>query len=1234
MKPMVAFFLISFLSMNIFVCNAFVASTVALDDTAKIGGSLADQTISVSQSQPNDPRLFISRFDTQGMGDALRLDFVPGEIIVKYKSVAAKPDSLERLNQKFGLTCAERLFAAKTTELSKIYKLKFGTDANVLLLAEKYASDPNVEYAEPNYIYHTFATPNDSYYGQQWAHQKIQSELAWNIETGRSDVVIAVVDTGVDWNHPDLASNIWNNTDEIIDGIDNDGNGYVDDIRGYDFVDTVYSAYPGEDSTVRDNNPMDFHGHGTHCAGIAAAVTNNSLGVAGVSWNCKIMPVRAGFKTQSGGGTLEDDDAALAIVYAAANNATIISMSWGGEDFSGLIKDALDYAYSKGCVLIGAAGNDNVSQKSYPAGFDNVISIAAADSSDQKASFSNFGSWIDVSAPGVNVLSTLFNDTYASKSGTSMAAPFAAGLAALVLSKNPSFSNEQVLNILRSTCDPVDSARYIGLGRINAYKAVQVDSIMSANINSVLDDANVSATINIVGTAKGENFKEYSVEYGSGAYPISWALLNVSTLPVLNGVLAVWNTSLVPDGEYTVKLTVTSFSDAKSEDRVNLNVKNTVTPAVYIRSDGSVDPASAPILNVGNVSYTFTADIYDSVVVERDNIVVDGAGHMLKGAGTRAGIDLSGRSNVTIKNIAIRDFCWGVFLFGSSENTLYANRMTNNTDYGIHAFDSSDNSIYANTLTNNGKAGIWLYDSSGNSVSANNITSNVNGIYFYYSYNNSIFANTLTNNNYYGIRLETSSGNLVCHNNFLGNMIQAYANFGYPNVWDDGYPSGGNYWSDYAGVDLYKGPYQNETGSDGIGDAPCIIEANNVDNYPLMGSWNPTLSVEGATTWYWISNTTVNSVAVGDVDGDGQKETVTGGTFYDGSRDVAQLVVWNSSSLAPERLTAWYWFDNTTINSVATGDVDGGGGVEIVTGGYYFDGTRKVAQLVVWNGSNLAVEKIRTWYWTNNTVINSVALGDVDGDAQVEIVTGGYYNDDTRNIAQLVVWNGTDLSVDRLTTWYWTNNTVINSVAVGDVDADGQVEIVTGGTFFDDTRDVAQLVVWNGSGLAVDRLTTWYWTNDTAITSVALGDVDADGQTEIVTGGYFNDNARNVAQLVVWTGSALAVDRLTTWYWIGNTVINSVALGDADGDGETEIVTGGYFNDGMRNVAQMVAWSGSSLAAENIRTWYWVNDTTINSLCLSDINGDFTDEIATGGAYNDGSRWNAQLAVWGMRQIV
>jgi hypothetical protein len=292
------------------------------------------------------------------------------------------------------------------------------------------------------------------------------------------------------------------------------------------------------------------------------------------------------------------------------------------------------------------------------------------------------------------------------------------------------------------------------------------------------------------------------------------------------------------------------------------------------------------------------------------------------------------------------------------------------------------------------------------------------------------------------------------------------------------------------------------------------------------------LTLENVKTWATISNvrtsgTVINSVVSDDLDGDGQAEIVTGGC-YDNTTPistgslVAQLCVWDGATMTLENVRTWFWTSSTSITSVAVSDVDGDGKQEIVTGGWYDDGARTVAQLCVWDGATLAFENVAVWYWTDSTSINSVAVGDVDDDGQQEIVTGGYFNDGTRLNAQLVVWSGVSLALENVRTWHWASPTIINSVAVGDVDDDAQLEIVTGGYYWGEMGEDAQLCVWDGASLSCEGVATWHSGGAiyTAIIFVAVGDVDSDGETEILTGGYYtyfvhlHDVAS--AQLCIW----------------------------------------------------------------------------------------------------------------------
>ncbi len=319
---------------------------------------------------------------------------------------------------------------------------------------------------EANTLYGVHATPNDAQFAAQYAHARISSEQAWNISTGATSVVVAVVDTGVNYNHPDLGTNIKTNPGEIFsNGLDDDGNGYVDDYYGYDFA-------------AIDGDPADENGHGTHCAGIIGGAGNNGAGVAGINWSVGILPVRV--LDAAGSGT--NADVAAGIRYAVTRGASAISLSLGGEDSSATIDDAIAAAQASGILVVAAAGNQSTNNDVFPvypasSALENVLSVAATNSSDRLASFSNYGARsVDVAAPGEEILSTWLGSSYQYKDGTSMATPHVAGLAALMKSVNPSLGYYQLKGIIMGTVDPISSlaGRVLTRGRINVYSAVSM----------------------------------------------------------------------------------------------------------------------------------------------------------------------------------------------------------------------------------------------------------------------------------------------------------------------------------------------------------------------------------------------------------------------------------------------------------------------------------------------------------------------------------------------------------------------------------------------------------------------------------------------------------------------------------------------------------------------------------------------------------------------------------------
>jgi parallel beta-helix repeat protein len=266
----------------------------------------------------------------------------------------------------------------------------------------------------------------------------------------------------------------------------------------------------------------------------------------------------------------------------------------------------------------------------------------------------------------------------------------------------------------------------------------------------------------------------------------------------------------------------------------NIKPAGATVPTYTIKADGSIDPPTALILRSGDV-YTFTSNISGSIIVERDNVVVNGADRTLQGTGEEIGIDLSLRTNVIIQNMKIRTFYYAVYLSSSSHVTISGTNITDSTD-GILISDSSNNCVYENNIAGNAYEGIYILTSSNNTISENNITVNTgDGVYLWGSSNNTIVGNNISNN-WWGVASYYSSNNRIFHNNFINNPSQASSESSV-DIWDDDYPSGGNYWSDYTGVDEKSGPYQDQPGSDGIGDTPYVIDASNRDRYPFMAQY-------------------------------------------------------------------------------------------------------------------------------------------------------------------------------------------------------------------------------------------------------------------------------------------------------------------------------------------------------------------------------------------------------------
>lgn len=1001
-----------------------------------------------------------------------------------YWFLGKKYKEIVEISDEVAFKEAYKQMAPEEKSLYRTHKVYLAEGMSVEEAVAALKKNPDVEYAQPNYIMQLNTLPNDPYYrssrtwGQAyddlWGLKRINSQAARDTTEGQG-VVVAVIDSGVDYNHPDLRDNIYRNPDGSV--------------KGYDFSDN-------------DTDPMDALGHGTHVAGTIAAQGNNNIGVIGVAPKAKIMPVKIFPNAYS-------DVSARGIRYAADNGAKILSNSWGPmfrNPSDPTIEGAIDYAYAKNKVVVFAAGNNNDDVAYYsPNNYSKVIKVSAYTQNDEKCSFSNYGVAIDVAAPGggyinelgrgdsdkYNILSTMpdnsdfarqlpmlkISDGYWRLGGTSMACPHVSGLAALLLSKTPTLTNEEVRQIIRVSAYDVGTLGwdlFSGFGRINIFEALKKDSVCSAKITSPLSYPDLTGVISIYGRAAGAKFSNYKLECGLGTSPQSWRLISAGSSPVQNNILASnWNTVLLSDGQWTLRLTVTDSSGSIYEDRVLVNIRNT-----FISSPQERDFISAQG-NIVEIRGT-TTQAADFLNYKIEYIPTDDYG-VYTGPANTTGITLTNGGNSPVVNGLLGEFDTNVI----TKAGIYTLRLTTSTST---VTNSHEIAIYLDPLLKKGWPQQIPYSP--------------------------------------GVSTYMFSTHTIADVNADGTseIIIGYENNIYIFQSDGKFLPG---WPQRIGYKIQKSPVVGDLDGDGYMEIVSGL-GQYVWNHDgtLVENW-PNLSSSGGEP------------IIDDINGDGELEIVL--VTY-GKVDVVDIRGNHLPGWPSDIGVVWWGWG---YSNPAVGDIDK-------------DGKKEIA-VVTFNPSNSSQLYICNFNGTCRAVGPelqsiglSLALGDLDSDSDLEIIISS--ND--KKIYSLH-HDGTNVSGWPVILTHPLGYSLreLNSPTLGDIDSDGRPEIIVGA---EDERKNSLLyafrsdgsLVNNGWPIIIDRRQTWIKRLHSffGCSPAAIGDIDLDGNKEIIfsdNSPYLNIRRANVSDVsgIVLRASDLGAQRA-----------NMPALADIDGDGKTEVV--------------------------------------------------------------------------------
>jgi len=1114
------------------VLSIFTQQRAAADRTGQQQSSQDKTLTKRTIVNPDGKITTVSDYTSKG-------EFVPGEMLVKFRN---ENDAVEagcgkrnerghlrmanpRLNEifaRFGVNNGSRPFArARLKSLGKVVKLTSQT-GNLKEALAALREQPEVEYAELNMIVHTQTAPNDPYYstsgawGQPfrdlWGLQSISAETAWDTSQG-DGVLVAVVDTGLDYNHEDIAGNVWLNDGEVgldgsgndkrSNGIDDDGNGLIDDWRGWDFV--TLDGNPG------DNDPMDDHGHGTHVSGTIAAMGNNGLGVIGVAPHAKIMAVKG--LDVNGSGTTED--LANAIIYAAEKGASVINLSWGGfGPTPQTFIDAISYAHDvKGAVVVAAAGNSNQDVGTqvngfYPACIRDVIAVAAIDHLNAKASFSNFGAKIDVTAPGGgdtgfvtqperSILSLkssqaggtmtgsgqlIVGTKYLRQAGTSMASPHVAGVAALIRALHPEFSPEQVKQVLRSGADDIGATGFdtqFGYGRLNASRSLTLAAPLAVELTGPVGVVVSGQQVDVTGSVGGANLSSWRLEYGAGTAPSSWILINSSSASINAGTLATWNLSGINDGTYTLHLVAQALTGEIYEDRLAVVIDGLVITDPSPLSM-SIVRGDQGITIRGTVAAANFSCYFIQILAIRNNTFVNA-------------------SAVTLANGGLQQVHDGVLgtwdTTGAPPDTyqIFVTEMfTNNSAVTESTKVVLDSSLHPGfpiglDLVSDGIVSLGLTDH----VTAADVDGNgTKEIIVGYNNKVSVFDHT-------GTQLP-----------------------GWPQTIDP----------QNNGAQIQISPTVADLDGDG---SPEILAANS-KNQVFIWSANGTLRSG------WPKNLAgfMSSIAVDDLNGDGQKEIILASAGSTGVR------VFDKNGVI---LPGWPFITNGITSPAAIGDVDGDGQKEIVVA--TLNGPTRLYMLKA-NGVVMPgwPKSINPQLPINLTTFSYPALGDLDGDGTMECVIGS-----ANGFVYAFKSDGSNVPG-----WPQATKAVtVNSPAIGDIDGDGLPEVVAGNDRIMENGSWADyLYAWHADGAI---LPNWPVKYDRFISSSffgygapALADLDQDGRADIIVSSDTTFGSWSALNAYKFDGSKVPGFPKPTLD-NGAYATNTVAVADLDGDGLMEM---------------------------------------------------------------------------------